>query len=218
MSSSLGILKWAWYSDRKFYSLGSQISGLWGSYALLPVFPLIQKNKTPRGSLVGTRDVFLSLHFTKHEQCKAALQLLALSCMLVLLKSHEYVKIQPFVELEIISVIYCLTTNLVIHSSAGRTLCQLDFEVPLIHIKTHQASKWEKKMPLKNGCLLNLDHLLVWHQVAGLCHRTRNIYESVLKLSDLQASYHHHSSFPHMQKCVMVQLYWSTYEFWSPEH
>lgn len=97
---------------------------------------------------------------------------------------------------------YCLTANLAIHSFAGRTLCQLEFEVPLIHIKTHQASKLEKRMPLKDGCLLNLDHLLAWHQVLswlhmpGLCHRTRNIYGSVFKLSDLQAVWHsrHHAT------------------------
>lgn len=98
--------------------------------------------------------------------------------------------------------IYCLTTNLALHSSAGRTLCQLDFEVSLIHIKTHQASKWEKKMPLKNGWLLNLDRLLSWHQdrswlhMARLCHRTRNIYGSVLKLSGLLSVWHsrHHTT------------------------
>lgn len=104
--------------------------------------------------------------------------------------------------------IYCLTTNLSIHSSAGRALCQLDFEVPLMHIKTHQDSKWEK-----NGCLLNLDHLVVWHQarswlhMAGLCHRIRNIYVSVLKLSDLQAlwySRHHTTITPLFLTCRNV--------------
>lgn len=147
----------------------------------------------------GSLPIF-ALHWAWAMQ--AALQLLALCCMLFLLKSQVCKNPAFCWAWNYFKASYCLTTNLAIHSSAGRTLYQLDFEVPLIHMKTHQASKWEKKMPLKNGCLLNSDHLLVWCQVrswlytARLCHRTRNFCGSVLKLSDLQAVWHsrHHTT------------------------
>lgn len=118
--------------------------------------------------------------------------------------------------------IYCLTTNLSIHSSAGRALCQLDFEVPLMHIKTHQDSKWEKKNASKewlpfefrpfgsvaSSSILAPHGRVVPQNKKYLCFSFKIIGSSGFVIQ--QASYHHHSSFPHMQKCFMVQLCWPT--------
>lgn len=125
---------------------------------------------------------------------------------------------------------YWLATNLSIHSSAGRTLSWLELWSPSHPCNSTPSQQMRKKMPLKNGYLLNLDHLLVWCQVpswlhmAGLCHSTRGFYKSILKRSDLQAVWHtsnHITITPLLSTCRADLCYDATLlirveEFYAP--